>query len=122
MFGYVNGFLPLARKLFITKHVQCGFNLREAAMSDGDTSETKATEQIPATAERREMTVRRDGALITGAGAVAVGAMAIGKLAIGQLALGRTRVRSGQVDELRIARLTIAELVVEQIRPPSRRS
>lgn len=30
-------------------------------MIDGDTSETKATEQIPATAERREMTVRRDG-------------------------------------------------------------
>jgi hypothetical protein len=83
-------------------------------MSAGDTSETKATEQIPATAERREMAVRRDGALIAGAGAVAalalgavaVGALAIGKMAIGHLALGRTRVRSGQVDELRIACLT----------------
>jgi hypothetical protein len=83
-------------------------------MSAGDTSETKATEQIPATAERREMAVRRDGALISGAGAVAalalgavaVGALAIGKMAIGHLALGRTRVRSGQVDELRIACLT----------------
>jgi hypothetical protein len=101
---------------------------RRAAMTDGDTSETKATEQIPATAERRDMTVRHEGALIAVAGAVAalalgavaVGAIAIGKLAIGHLALGRTRVRSGQVDELRIARLTIAELVVEQVRPSRR--
>ena len=93
MFGYVNGFLPFARTLFITKHVQCGFNLREAAMSDGDTSETKATEQIPATAERRDMTVRRDGALIAGAGAVAalpLGAVAVGALAIGRLAISVT--------------------------------
>jgi hypothetical protein len=62
-------------------------------MTDGDTGKTKATEQIPATAERRDMTVRHEGALIAGAvaalalGAVAVGALAIGKLAIGHLAL-----------------------------------
>ena len=97
-----------------------------SAMSDDETGETNATERTLASVERRDIAVRREGALTVGVaalgalalGAVAVGAMAIGKLAIGELALGRAKLRSGQVDELRIARLTIAELVIERM-PPS---
>ena len=86
-------------------------------MSAREASKTKATKRTLAPMQRRDVVVRREGAVTVGPGAlataalalgaIAVGAMTIGKLAIGQFALGRTKPRSCDVDEFPIVRLII---------------